>query len=270
MNRIEFQRLCICGVPLDSLSADDVLEIISKRIQAKKKTAIYFTNASHLVNARFDAALKKAYSAADLSLPDGVPLVWISRLFGSRLPQRICATDFVPALCKRGSERGFSFFLLGGTEEVAGKAKETLMTKCRGLHIAGNYSPPLNTAFCKDEVSEITERINRCNPDIVLVALGGSKQEKWIHAYAQYANAHIFMGIGGTFDFISGQVKRAPLWMRRSGLEWLFRLYQEPRRLWKRYLIGNSLFLFLVLEDIVRKGVHALYGTKSTEVKRYL
>jgi N-acetylglucosaminyldiphosphoundecaprenol N-acetyl-beta-D-mannosaminyltransferase len=253
MKDADFDRLIICDIPVDSLTMDEVLELISAHIKTKRKTTIFTPNADHVVKARFDQELKKAYSEADLSLVDGMPLVWVSGIFGKRLPQRINGTNLFLKLCETCSERGFSMFLLGAREEVTGKAVNTIHKRFPSLKLSGSYTPPFEAVFEDDEVWKIAEQVNRARPDIVCVAFGCPKQEKWISRYRESLDATIFLTIGASLDFISGRLRRAPEWIQNAGLEWLWRLAQEPRRLWKRYLIGNTIFLYMIVKEIVKR-----------------
>ena len=247
-----YDRLYILDMPVDRLTMDKAVSIISERIQAKRKTTVFTPNVDHLVKAQFDEEFKEIYSQTDLSLVDGMPLVWTSILYGRRLPQRINGTNLIWELCQLAQAKGFTLFFLGSSSDIVRLARQNLQTRFPAVKIAGYYSPPFGTTFDREEIPRIVEQVNSCKPDILLVAFGPLKQEKWINKYHKILDAYIFIGVGGALDLISGRLRRAPKWMQDVGLEWLFRLYQEPRRLMKRYLIGNAIFIYLVCKKALK------------------
>lgn len=251
MDKNRLNRFDICDIPIDYLSMQEVVEIISEYVRCKRKTIVFTPNVDHIVKAKFDREFKEIYSHADLSLVDGMPLVWVSSIYGKRLPERISATNLVWRLCKIAQEKDFSFFLLGTQEEVARLAAENMKKIYPGLKIVGYHCLPFMSIFDEDSISKIINKINSFKPDILLVGFGSPNQEKWIYKYHKFLEATIFLGVGSTLDLISGRLKRAPRWMQDSGLEWLFRLSREPRRLWKRYLLGNTIFLFLLAREVI-------------------
>jgi N-acetylglucosaminyldiphosphoundecaprenol N-acetyl-beta-D-mannosaminyltransferase len=248
MDKDVFERLYFLDIPVDHLTMDKAVDIILERVQSRRKTMVFTPNVDHLVKAQFDEEFKKIYSQVDLSLVDGMPLVWVSAIFGRTLPQRINGTNLVWKLCELAQTRDATLFLLGAKDGIASRAAYNLQTRFPQLKIAGYYSPPFETIFDKDEVTRIIDKVNSCKPDILLVAFGPLKQEKWIYEYHRFLDSYIFLGVGGALDLISGHIRRAPKWMQDMGLEWLFRLSREPKRLWKRYLFGNTIFIYLVLK----------------------
>lgn len=196
-----------------------------------------------LVKANQDPALLAILQATDLITADGMPLVWASRLLGLPLKERVTGADMVPLLAQRAAEKGYSIFFYGAAPGIAQRAAQILAEKFPGLTVAGWYSPP----FSKDIqlTSEARNLILGSQPDILFVALGNPKQEKWIASFKEQLPVPVMIGVGGTLDFVTGTIRRAPLWMQRSGLEWFFRFLQEPKRLWKRYVI--DIFQFSVL-----------------------
>jgi N-acetylglucosaminyldiphosphoundecaprenol N-acetyl-beta-D-mannosaminyltransferase len=252
MDKNKSARLRICGVPIDCLTTEKAVEIIAEHIRDKTKTMVFTPNSNHLVGAQSDSEFKRIYAEVDLSLVDGMPLVWLSLIYGKKLPERINGTNLVWKLCELSEENGFSLFFVGTNESVMCLAVAKIREKYPRIRIGGYCSLPYDATFDAELASAAVERINIAKPDILLVAFGPPKQEKWIYKYYKSLNTSIFVGIGGSLDFISGRIQRAPKWMQDSGLEWLFRLCQEPRRLWKRYLIGNLFFLYLVLKEIAK------------------
>ena len=183
---------------------------------------------------------------ASLCVADGMPLVWASKLLGSPLPERINGTNMVYALCREGQERKYRFFLLGAEPEVNACAAETLAREFPGIEIAGRYSPPFGP-FSEVENARIAQKVRDAKADILLVAMGPPKAQKWIAEHQKACQVPVAIGIGGALDFVAGKYKRAPVWMQDNGLEWFFRLCVDYKRLWRRYLLRDMPFVPLVL-----------------------
>lgn len=236
--------LVVLGIPIDHLTMDEALARCDEFIAVGRATGrthqIATINADFVVNALHDPELRRILQEADMTTADGMPLVWASRLLGGSLPGRVTGADMVPALAARAAERGYSIYLLGAREGVAVRAAEILQQRYPGLKIAGVYSPPPASVLEMDHT--VFERVRDARPDILLVAFGNPKQEKWIRMYAPELHVPICIGIGGTLDMLVGVTRRAPVWMQRYGLEWGYRLAQEPRRLLKRYLHDGIYF----------------------------
>jgi len=181
---------------------------------------------------------------ADLVTADGMPIVVLSKLLRDPLPERVTGADMVPAICRRFAEEGLSVYVLGGAREVLDEA----FAKLPPVKVAG-----LDPAFVKldEEQPEIVARINAAKPDLLFVALGNPKQELWMGRHAAQLDVPVMIGVGGTFNFITGRVKRAPRWVQRSGLEWIYRIYREPGRLWRRYAYGLVKFSWLSLRALL-------------------
>jgi N-acetylglucosaminyldiphosphoundecaprenol N-acetyl-beta-D-mannosaminyltransferase len=231
--------LVILGVPIDDLTMEQALERIEEFVAVGRATGrghqVATINADFVVKALSDPELRTLLQEADMATADGMPLVWGARALGVRLEGRVTGADLVPALAERAAAKGYSLYFLGATPEVAQRAADRLQERFPGLKIAGLASPPKSSLLDMDR--SFVEEIKRARPDVLLVALGNPKQEKWIGMYGREVAVPVMMGVGGTLDFIAGKVRRAPRWMQRAGLEWLFRLVQEPGRLWKRYVV---------------------------------
>jgi N-acetylglucosaminyldiphosphoundecaprenol N-acetyl-beta-D-mannosaminyltransferase len=211
-------------------------------------------NADFVVNSLNDPELRRILQDCDMATADGMPLVWASRLLGGPLPGRVTGADMVPSLAERAAQRGYSIFFLGARPGIAARAAEILQQRFPGLKIAGILSPPPGSVLEMDRSS--VDAVKAARPDILLVAFGNPKQEKWIRMYAHELNVPICIGIGGTLDMIVGVTRRAPIWMQKSGLEWIYRLGQEPRRLAKRYLHDFGYFGYFFLRQwwAMRRG----------------
>lgn len=241
--------LVVLGVPIDDLSMGEALDRIGAYIAEFRRDGrlrqVATVNADFVIRSFNDPELLDILQNSDMLTADGMPLVWGARLLGVEMGGRVTGADMVPALAERAAKEGWSLYLLGARPGVAVRAGEILQQRYPGLRIVGHYSPPVSSIFEMDPV--VLEHINAAKADILLVAFGNPKQEKWINMHRHELRCGVAIGVGGTFDFVAGQVKRAPAWMQRAGLEWLYRLVQEPRRLWKRYVLdlaGFGYFFF--------------------------
>ncbi len=226
--------LVIAGVPVDDLTMEEVLDRIESFVDSGSFHQIATVNADFVVQAWDDPELRYILQVADILTPDGMPLVWGARLLGVPLYGRVTGADLVPALCERGAQRGWRFYFLGAGPGVAVRAAQVLTARYPGLQIVGIASPP-NLPVVEMDFS-VVEQIREVRPDLLLVAFGNPKQEKWIHMHGLELGVKVAIGVGGTFDLIAGKLQRAPQWMQKGGLEWCYRLFQEPRRLWRRYV----------------------------------
>lgn len=195
-------------------------------------------------------AIRKIHNSAGLVTPDGMPLVWVSRLYGYPDVKRVYGPDLMVALCSSSIEKGYRHFFYGGTEGLADQLVECLVQRYPGLQVAGIYSPPFHP-LSEEEDRKIVSLIKNADPDIIWVGLSTPKQEIWMSEHIDRLGNCVLFGVGAAFDFLSGNKKQAPSWMQSIGLEWFFRLSTEPKRLWKRYLINNPLFLILVISQAI-------------------
>ncbi len=237
--------LILMGVPINNLSMDETLNQIERMVEEgrhlEKTHQVATVNVDFLVKAMDDNELHNMLQNADLCTADGMPLIWSSKLIGVPLKERVTGSDMVPQLAKRAAETGMSLYFMGGSENSAERAKEILTQTYPSLNIVGTSCPYWKPGEQFDEA--ILSEIREADPDILLVALGNPKQEMWIQEYRDQVGVPVMIGIGASLDFIASNVKRAPVWMQRMGLEWLGRLMQEPGRLWKRYFNDATRFL---------------------------
>jgi N-acetylglucosaminyldiphosphoundecaprenol N-acetyl-beta-D-mannosaminyltransferase len=238
-------RVRIGQIEVDSVTFDDALAKIAELVDRGNGGAVFTPNVDHVVKAEKHMEFRRAYSRADLCLADGMPIVWASRLLGSPLPEKVSGSDLVLPLARLAAERRWRLYFLGGAPGVAEEAGET-MTRELGLRVVGTDSPVVHGDGGMDDADEWLERLRAARPDLVLVALGAPKQELWSDRFRNQITPAVAIGVGGSLDFITGRIKRAPAWMSRAGLEWLFRLGQEPRRMWRRYLIEDPRFVAIV------------------------
>lgn len=229
MSKTEFMN-----IKIDNLYMNEALEEIEKEIK-KRKTYVVTPNVDHIVRLQYDDLFLKIYNNADLVFADGKPILWISRLYNRPIKEKISGSDLFPRICGLAANKGYSLFFLGGRKGVAKIAAENLKRKYDGLNICGIYSPTYGFEKSKEEINIIIDLINHAKPDILIVGLGSPKQEKFIFENLAQMDVGISLGLGASLDFEAGAIRRAPKWMSDMGLEWLFRITQDPGRLANRY-----------------------------------
>lgn len=233
---------------IDSITCAEALDAIEHLVTSRAGGFVVTPNIDHVVNLDRDPGLRQAYEAATLALVDGQPLVWASRLLGTPLPEKISGADLVPLLMQRAALRHWRVYLVGAGPGVAQEAAEKIART--GVEIVGSDAPSLSPRVDASEFVDVTERIRTARADLVLVAFGSPKQELWMLRARDQIRPAVSIGVGATLDFIAGRVRRAPAWMSRCGLEWLFRLAHEPRRLWRRYLVNDPRFLLILIRTL--------------------
>lgn len=233
------ERIQLMNTYIDNVNMEEALDGIEKLIKNGKYNYVVTPNADHIVKLEKDDEFKEVYDNADLILADGKPLIWISKWNKTPLKEKVSGSDLFPKLCERAAQKGYSIFLLGAAEGVAQKAADNLRDKYEGLNIVGVYSPSYGFEYNKDEVINIINIVNEAHPDVLVVGLGSPKQEKFIYKYLNELKVPVSLGLGASIDFEAGNVKRAPKWMSDHGFEWLYRLFKEPKRMFKRYIIDD-------------------------------
>ena len=227
--------VAVMGLPINSLKADDVVETLERLILSGGTHQICTVNVDIWLNALADPHLHRIMAGSTLLLPDGMPLVWAAGLLGCPLVERVTGVDLVPRLAELSARKGYGIFLLGAKPGVAERAGKLLKDTYPGVRIVGTYAPVEENLIRMDH-NEILSQIHAVKPDILLVAFGNPKQEKWIWMHRKRLGVPLAMGVGGSFDILAGDVRRAPRWIQECGLEWAMRLLQEPVRLSPRYL----------------------------------
>jgi N-acetylglucosaminyldiphosphoundecaprenol N-acetyl-beta-D-mannosaminyltransferase len=239
------ERANILGVGVSPLTMRQALDAVDQWIARHEPHYVCVTSVHGLMESQRDDGLRRIHNAAGLVTPDGMPLVWVSRLKGFHQVERVYGPDLLLALCRHSTRAGYRHFFYGGGPGVPERLATNLARRFPGLCVAGAYAPPFR-ALTPEEDARIVQIVNDANPDIVWVGLSTPKQERWMAAHLGRVRAPVMIGVGAAFDFHAGLKKQAPRWMRRSGLEWSFRLLMEPRRLWSRYLVNGPLFLSLL------------------------
>lgn len=232
-------RMSFMNTEVDNLTMAEALSAIDMLVQKKGSSYVVTPNVDHIVQLESDNELQNVYKNASLILVDGMPLIWISKLYGSPIKEKISGSDLFPLICKLSSEKGYKLFFLGAAEGVASKAAEVLSDRYEGLNVVGTYSPPFGFENNIKEINMIKKMIGESKPHILIVGLGCPKQEKFMYHFCKDLDVPVSLGLGASFDFVAGNIKRAPRWMSEHGLEWLFRITQDPKRLAKRYLVDD-------------------------------
>lgn len=249
-NGINTQRIRFMNIYIDNLTAVEAKYIVNQYIQTRKGQSYYVVtpNSDIIVKMQYDAELKHICNHADLILTDGQIVVKLSRWLKNPIKERVCMTDFVWNVCDLADEKGYKIFLLGGKKDVLKKAIINIKKQYPKLNIVDFYSPPLGFENNEAKLAEVNERIRKSNADILIVFLGCPKQEKFIYNNKDKYNIPISFTMGGCVDFIAGDVKRAPLWMQKVGLEWFYRFLQEPKRMFRRYFVDDIKIFRLALK----------------------
>lgn len=257
----------ILGIHFDPLTTQEAVTQIEAMIVSGRPHQLVTANLDFAVQAVHDVELRRIFNEAHLVLCDGMPLVWASRLLGHPLPERVAGADVVPQLLRLAAEKGYRPFFLGGAPEVAAQAVANLKAQYPNLEVAGHYSPPVQPLLEMDH-EEITRRIRAARPDLLFVSLGCPKAEKWLAMHYRALGVPVSVGVGATIDFLAGRVKRAPGWMQRAGIEWIYRLWQEPRRLLKRYATDLWFFVRRLPGQWLHLKCRRSFGDRSQEAGR--
>lgn len=239
-------KIDILGTNISAVNMGMALNIVDQWIDEGRSDYICFRDVHGVMAAQKDATLRAAHEKAGMVAPDGMPLVWTSRARGHPEVGRVSGPDFMLALCDRSVALGYRHYLYGGAPGVADKLALSLSQRFPGVQIVGSYCPPFRK-LTPEEDEFVIKDISETRAQLVWIGLGSPKQEHWMADHVERIPGAILFGVGAAFDFHAGIVKRAPLWMQKSGLEWLFRLLSEPRRLWRRYVIMAPKFLVQVL-----------------------
>ncbi len=242
-------RINICNIPVDSLTMAETLALIDKAIIEKRAIHHVVINAAKVVNAQKDEALKASIVSCDIINADGQAIVWASRFLNRPLPERVAGIDLMENLVRLAAEKKYRIFFLGAKEEVVKEVVRVYSEKYDKDIIAGYR----NGYFSKEEEETVARQIAASGAAILFVAMSSPKKEIFLNTYKHLIQTPFIMGVGGSFDVVSGLVKRSPLWMQKSGSEWFFRVMQEPGRMWKRYLFGNSEFIWLVIKEKLKQ-----------------
>jgi N-acetylglucosaminyldiphosphoundecaprenol N-acetyl-beta-D-mannosaminyltransferase len=243
---------------VDALSFSEAVEMLVEHAALRKPAAYVVTpNAQHVVMLEDNPRFREYYEHAGMVLPDGASLLVAARILGTKLKERVNGTNLFTSLCERAAQEGLSVFLLGSRPGVADLAAKKLQERYPNLIVAGTCAPAEGFENRQELLEEVAQKVSEVRPHILFVGLGAPKQESWMFQHGLSLGVPVSVGVGGSFDLVSGRLPRAPRWMQDCGFEWLFRLVVEPGRLWKRYLIGNARFIAIVLGQLFAAGFNA-------------
>lgn len=247
-------RIDILGVGVSSINLDDAVVMIERWICERSRNYVCVTGVHGVMESRRNDRLRRIHDQAGMVTPDGMPLVWFARLFGRKRSERVYGPDLMRKMTAISELRGYRQFYYGGAEGVATKLKQKLIGVHPKLEVAGALCPPFRELTAAEDEA-IVEAINAARPHIVWVGLSTPKQEFWMASHIGLVEAPVMIGVGAAFDFLAGTKRQAPVWMQRNGLEWLFRLCSEPRRLWRRYAYIVPGFVILTGREFVRRAL---------------
>jgi len=240
----------IFGIPIAALTLEQALDRVEHAIQARTRLQIGVVNAAKVVNMQRDALLRDDVLSSDLILADGIAVVWASRVLGVALPERVPGIDLMTGILRRGAARGYRVFCLGATDDVLDKAAARMLADHPGVRIVGCQ----HGYFSADQEERVARTIADARPDVLFVAMTSPKKEKFLARWSKELGVPVCHGVGGSFDVLAGKVRRAPRLWQLLGLEWLYRVLQEPGRLWKRYLVTNTLFCTMLLRGLLQRA----------------
>lgn len=244
----------VLGVKVSPIDLDTAVATIEGWIENRMPNYVCVTGVHGVMESQSDTRLREIHANAGLVTPDGMPLVWMAHRLGSPQTRRVYGPDLMRALTQRSADRGYRQFYYGGGAGLADRLARVLTAKHPRLKVVGSHSPPFRP-LSEEEDAEIVAAINETDPDIVWVGLSTPKQEYWMASHVGRIKAPVLIGVGAAFDFLAGTKRQAPLWMQRNGLEWLFRLLSEPRRLWKRYFTIIPGFTIKAAAQLIRRSL---------------
>lgn len=247
----------VLGTKISAINLEMAVAQIADWIKARTKVYVCVAPVSTVMDCQDDPNYRQIINRADMVTPDGMPIVWLGRRSGQKQVSRTYGPDLMESVCGAGQAKGYKHFFYGGNQKTADALSQSLKKRFPQIQIVGEHVPGF-LAVGEREDPQVIEKINRSGADILWVGLGSPKQDYWMSLHRHQIAVPVIIGAGAAFDFLAGTKPQAPRWMQRSGLEWVFRLCCEPRRLWKRYLVGNTRFIFLLLTQPLRKGSHAV------------
>ena len=245
------ERFNVLDVGVSAISMGKTVEIMEEWIRNRAQHYICVTTVHLVMEAQKDPGLREILNSSGLTTADGMPLVWVGKLLGHPAMDRVYGPDLMTNFSALADGAGHTNFYYGGGPGIAEKLAQRLGEKFPALKVVGTYSPPFRP-LTPEEDQQIVDMINEADPDVLWVGLGAPKQDRWMAEHFGRVKVPVMIGVGAAFDFLSGSKKQAPMWIQKSGFEWLFRLLSEPRRLWKRYLTTNTLFLISMAVQLIK------------------
>ncbi|MEB6040340.1 WecB/TagA/CpsF family glycosyltransferase [Enterococcus gallinarum] len=242
------KRKPILNSYVDALTMRETISIIENNIERRLPVQHVVINASKILLMEKNENLRRIVESCGLINADGASILWAGKVLGIDIPERVTGIDLFLNLIELSNRKGYRIFLFGATEDVIMQVKQTFLSQYKNLNIVGT----VNGYFSKEDEAEIVKKIADSNADMLFVAFSSPKKEFWINEYFDELKVPFVMGVGGSFDVVAGKTKRAPKWMQKFGMEWFYRFIQEPRRMWKRYIIGNLVFIFYTFKEKIR------------------
>jgi len=241
------------GLHFAAVTLREAARMLVEAAADRRKGLVVTPNVDHVVIINRDASVRMVYQSASWVFADGMPIVWLSRiLHAPGVPERVTGADLLPLVASLSAERGLRLFFCGGEQGVAERLVARLQEATPRVNVVGTYSPPLGFESDPDESARMVARCNRAKPDILFLGLGTPKQELWAHRHQSQLDVGPILCFGGAFDLTAGLKARAPMWLRNAGFEWAWRLANEPRRLWRRYLVQDVVFAVLAVKEAFR------------------
>jgi N-acetylglucosaminyldiphosphoundecaprenol N-acetyl-beta-D-mannosaminyltransferase len=253
-------RIHVLGVGVHAVTLKQSVRMIEAAVRSQSKGFICVTGVHGVMEAQRDVRFRGILNSSLLTTPDGMPMVWVGRLQGHNRVRRVFGPDLMRVVCSRSVARGITHFFYGGAEGVAEELKERMQASFPGIRIVGTYTPPFRP-LTNEEGTELGATIARLKPDIMWIGLGTPKQERFMAEHASKLDTKLLIGVGAAFDYHTGRAQDAPAWVKLSGMQWLHRLSQDPKRLWKRYLINNPIFISKIAWQFLR----AIAGARETQ-----
>lgn len=257
----------VLGVDLSAINMNRALELAEKWIGTQKSAYISMTGVHGVMEAQSKPEFRRVLNEALINAPDGMPMSWIGWLQGHKQMDRVYGPDFMANLCQLSAGKGYRHYLYGGQPGVASELKSALEKRFPGLQIVGTFTPPFRS-LTQEEENDLLIDVQNTKPDILWVGLSTPKQEGFMAQYVDRLRVPLLIGVGAAFDFHTGRLHESPEWMKRAGLQWLHRLMQDPRRLWKRYLLNNAKFVWLITLQLLRVSSHERQRVRGGESPR--
>jgi N-acetylglucosaminyldiphosphoundecaprenol N-acetyl-beta-D-mannosaminyltransferase len=248
-----FPRVNVLGVGVHAINMQQAVAYLLDAVACRKKGYVCVTGVHGVMEAQKNCRFRHTLNQSLLTTPDGMPTVWCGKVAGHKQMGRVFGPDLMLNLCRESINRGFTHFFYGGNTGVAEELKQNLQTRFPGLQVVGTYTPPFRP-LTMEEHFELVRQINRLKPDIIWVGLSTPKQERFMAEYLPKLDTSLMLGVGAAFDLHTGRMTDSPEWVKRSGMQWAHRLVQDPRRLWKRYLVNNPKFLMAISAQLM--GLH--------------
>ena len=242
---VAIPRVDVLGVGVSAVNMPMAVAEIGRWIAEKEKHYVCVTGVHGVMESQRDPDLLRIHNESGLTTPDGMPVVWCSRWAGADHVDRVYGPDLMLEVCEEAAKHGWTSFFYGGRDGIPERLAEKLTGRFPGLQVVGTYSPPFRPLTTREQ-HEVVRMINDANPDLLWVGLSTPKQERWVADHVDRLDSPVLLAVGAAFDIHAGTLQQAPYWMQRRGLEWLYRLYREPRRLWRRYAVIVPRFLFAI------------------------